>query len=91
MNRNFTFLALLFSGVYILSGCRSTGGTIEPIPPQPRIPPAEAMQLCPALDVDLGQAGLADLARALQGVAEQYHECKGRHGQLVDWVERDSR
>lgn len=58
---------------------------MEPVPDQPRIAPADAVQLCPALDVSLGDAGLADLARALQGVAEQYHACRGRHAELVEW------
>lgn len=91
MKRNFTLLAVLLSCVYFLSGCRSVGGTVNPVPEQPRIAPAEALQLCPALDIDLGQAGLADLARALQTVAEQYHDCRSRHGHLVEWYERQKK
>lgn len=91
MKRNFTLWLVLFSSVYILSGCRSSGGVVETVPEQPRIAPAEALQLCPALAVDLGQAGLADLARALQTVAEQYHDCRSRHGQLVEWYERQKK
>lgn len=91
MKRNFTLLLGLFVCVYFLSGCRSFGGTVNPVPEQPRIAPAEALQLCPALSVDLGKAGLADLARALQDVAEEYHMCRGRHKQLVEWYERQKR
>lgn len=73
---------------FLFTACRSGGGVVEPVPEQPKIAPADAVQLCQALDVDLGEAGLADLARALQGVAEQYHECRGRHTELVEWYER---
>lgn len=74
--------------VFVLAGCRSGGGVVEEVPRQPVLAPADALVACPALDVSLGEAGLADLARALQGVAEQYHECRSRHGQLVEWYER---
>lgn len=72
--------------VILISGCATTRPG-QTVPEQPRHPPADAVQLCPGLsDVELGQGGLADLARALQTTADLYQECRARHGELVEWV-----
>lgn len=74
--------------VVLLSGCATTRG-VQTVPPAVRTPPADAVQACPSLaDVPLGQGGLADLARALQTTADRYQECRERHGELVEWVQK---
>lgn len=74
--------------VVLLSGCATTRGA-KTVPPSVRTPPADAVQACPSLaDVPLGQGGLADLARALQTTADRYQECRARHAELVEWLEK---
>ena len=76
---------------FLLSGCATTK-EVPSVPEQPRMPPPDAMQECPALsDIDLGQGSLSDLARALQRTADRYQECRARHGELVKWVKKSPR
>jgi uncharacterized lipoprotein len=71
------------AAVLLLAACASN-------PPEPRMaryPQAADMQPCPPLEKP-ADGTLASLYRSHVSAAHQYHACRARHDNLVEWVKR---
>lgn len=75
---------ILCVAVIILCGC----ATIDPSRTRvSRYPQPDDMQPCPLLEKP-ADGTLASLYRHGVKAAHQYHECRARHDNLIEWVKR---
>lgn len=69
-----------------LVGC-ATVRDVPEVPQIARVPPAEAVQVCPDLTA-IKSASFSDVVRKLDEVSNLYYQCQHKHGELVQWIDR---
>lgn len=85
MKKNISKFLCIF--VSVMLGACATVRDVPEVPQIARVPPAEAVQVCPDLTA-IKSAGFADVVRKLDEVSTLYYQCQHKHGELVEWVQR---